>query len=114
MKNILNSLVYEVNNRDHLSTFLKGVDIHVQLSTQTETAYITIIDGQIKVEETTTDKPVTNKIEGKEEVMELLLLGELKLREAQVRKILTVQVSFRTALYLETLFILSKPYTKVS
>lgn len=113
MKNILNSLVYEVNNRDHLSTFLKGVDIHVQLSTITETAYITIIDGQIKVEETT-DKPVTNRIEGTKEVMELLLLGELKLREAQARKILTVQISFRSALYLETLFILSKPYTKVS
>ncbi|MDZ5472153.1 hypothetical protein SM124_10375 [Bacillus sp. 31A1R] len=113
MLDVLHTLVSEVNTRGHISTFLKGVNISTKISNQEDVIYLIIEDGQIKLD-SISNTDIIATILGDKHSIYSLITGKLRLRDGKKEGVLEVEANFRTILYLETLFILSKPYLQVS
>ncbi|MFE8702314.1 SCP2 sterol-binding domain-containing protein [Cytobacillus sp. FJAT-54145] len=113
MKDHFLAFVQEANNRGHLARFFEGVSIQLAINTDKEVFYLSIQDGVIECRDHI-DHESAVSITGEDKHISALLMGEIRLREAIDLGNLHVNTNFRTTLYLETLFLLSKPYEKIS
>jgi len=110
----LQSTVNEWSNRTHLFVFLNNKPIHVCIRTEEEVAYIRISKEEIRLLADGEDHLIDAEIYGEKEVIVSLLRGEIKLRQATTSNLVELRSSFRTALYLETLLFLVKPYKQIN
>lgn len=108
MKELLNSLVAEVNSRTHLVPLLKKTDLTILMTTGKEEFYLIIEEGKLRSEESV-EKDADVFIEGNPDSIRLLLTGKMKLREAVKQELLKLDASFRVVLFLESLFLLGFP-----
>lgn len=110
----LQSTVHEWSNRTHLFVFLKNNPIHVCIRTKEEVAYIRISKGEIRLLSDGDEQLMDAEIYGEREEIVSLLRGEIKLRHATASNLVKLKSSLRTALYLETLLFLIKPYKQTT
>ncbi|WP_077214603.1 hypothetical protein [Bacillus dakarensis] len=108
MRKLMEMFVEEVNRRKHLSSLLKDVCITVEIKSGQELLFLVVEDETLSIVNKV-DKRINVKINGDQEVLSSLLLGEIKLREAKRRNLLLVESTFRTSLFLESLFKLAMP-----
>jgi putative sterol carrier protein len=109
----LQKTVNEWNNRSHLLPFLKKAPTVICIKSEDEVFFIHINKGNVELL-LEGNHHIDAQIQGRKEYLVPLLHGEFKLRQATLSKVITLQASFRTTLYLETLFFLVKPYKHVS
>lgn len=110
----LQRTVEEWNNRSHLLPFLKKGPLVVCIKTEDEAFYIHINSEKVELMLEENHHPINAELQGKKVMLLSLLRGEMKLRQAKESNLVTLKSSFRTELYLETMFYLVKPYDHVS
>lgn len=110
----LQRTVDEWNNRNHLLPFLKKGPIVVCINTEDETFFIHINNGKVELLLEGEHPHIDAELQGKKEILLSLLRGEMKLRQAKASNLVRLKSSFRTELYLETMFFLVKPYKHVN
>ncbi|MGS2779310.1 hypothetical protein ACVBAX_18265 [Robertmurraya sp. GLU-23] len=106
----LQRTVNEWNNRSHLLPFLKKAPVVICIRSEDEAFFIHINKGKVELLFEKDHHHIDAHLQGKKEDIISLLRGEIKLRQATLSNFISLQSSFRTALYLETLFFLVKPY----
>jgi putative sterol carrier protein len=108
----LQKTVNEWNNRGHLLPFLKKAPTVICIKSEDEVFFIHISKGNVELL-LEGNHHIDALLQGKKDHLLSLLRGEFKLRQATVSNLVTLQASFRTTLYLETMFFLVKPYKLV-
>lgn len=103
---LLRRMVDEVNEREHLTPLLNGASMTVQFVQERSSIFLVVENGKLTLKEKN-DEKVDATIMSEPEVMKSLILGEIKLREAYKNNLLKLNSTFRTSLFLETLFKLS-------
>lgn len=109
----LQRTVNEWNNRSHLLPFLRKAPVVICIRSEDEAFFIHINKGNVELQ-SKTNHHIDAQLEGKKEHILSLLRGEIKLRQATLSNLVNLKATFRTALYLETLFFLVKPYMHVN
>lgn len=104
---ILYNFADELNNRGHLTSILKGVKLYVQLNWENGSHFITIENGKVEVLEQI-EGEIGAIISGEKGVLEDILIGKLKLRNASRNNEIELKSTFRTSLFLESLFYLAR------
>lgn len=106
----LQNTVNEWNNRSHLLPFLKKAPIVICIKSEDDVFFIHINKGNVELLLDGKHHHIDAQLQGKKEHLLSLFRGEFKLRQATVSNLVTLQASFRTTLYLETMLFLVKPY----
>jgi hypothetical protein len=109
----LQRTVNEWNNRSHLLPFLKKAPVVICIRSEDETFFIHVNKGKVELLLEKDQHHIDAYLQGQKEHIISLLRGEIKLRQATLSNLVNLQATFRTALYLETLFFLVKPYKQV-
>jgi hypothetical protein len=110
----LQRTVNEWNNRSHLLPFLKKAPVVICIRSEDEVFFIHINKGNVELLFKNVHHHIDAHLQGRKEHIISLLCGEIKLRQATLSNLISLQATFRTALYLETLFFLVKPYKHVN
>ncbi len=110
----LQKTVNEWNSRSHLLPFLRKASVVICIQSEDDTFFIHINKGNVELLIEENHHHIDAYLQGQKEHIISLLSGEIKLRQATVSNVITLQATFRTALYLETLFYLVKPYKYVN
>lgn len=111
MFELLQMFVDEVNKRNHLASLLKDVCITVKITVGHESVFLVIENEKLSLIDIV-DKGITAKLTGNQEMLNALLFGEIKLRDANRHNWLKLESTFRTSLLLESLFKLAIPIKK--
>jgi len=109
MKELINLWIEQVNQKQALRKMIKGSSFSFQLRIGKKEILIKIDNGAIYLEEYSQLKAHLKKLEGKEELILSIILGERKLRDAVKNNEITTTFSLREQLLLESLFFLGKP-----
>ena len=110
----LQRTVDEWNSRSHLLPFLKKGPMVICIKTEDGVFYIHINNEKVELLLDETIYPINAELQGNKVMLQSLLLGEIKLRQAKASNLISLKSSFRTELYLETMFYLVKPYEQVN
>lgn len=110
MQDVLVDFINGVKGKKHLMDLLN--DSLIKLSIKTEKSNANLLIGKGDLLMVNSDDVIRPDCEiiGEERIIESVLEGKVKLREAVKRENLEMIATYRTTLYLETLFILGKPY----
>lgn len=104
---LLYAMVNEVNTRGHLQPLLKGKTVAVKIELTDKEPLFLMIDNEELQLTSTLEKDEDAYIAGDKEILESLLTGRLRLREAVKNNLLHFEGTFRLSLFLESLFSLA-------
>lgn len=111
MLGLLHDLVEKVNERGHLVSLLQNARLSVNFHTEDETGILTIENGRLNFGESSERMPDVF-ISGNKSNIASLLLGKEKLRRASENNVLQLKATYRQALFLESLLLLSNTNLK--
>ncbi|WP_338449328.1 hypothetical protein R4Z09_24590 [Niallia oryzisoli] len=109
MVGLIKGWLEEVNRKQAVRLLLKGVVFSFVVKTEKDIIYVKVENGVIFLDDEMQDPSVLKRIELQADVLQSILSGERKLREAVKHKAAAATFSFRELLLLESLFFLAKP-----
>ncbi|WP_075982791.1 SCP2 sterol-binding domain-containing protein [Bacillus massilinigeriensis] len=108
MQDVLVDFINGVKDKKHLMELVSD-SLILSIKTEKGNANLFIGNGDLTLLDSEEILPDV-EIKGEENVISSILQGKLKLREAVKREHLEIEATYRSTLFLETLFILGKPY----
>lgn len=104
----LSQMVSVAQEKEQLTILLKEKQLQVKMISEKEEWFLLFTDGTVKINSSANEEATSVTITGKESEIELVMTGQVKLREAERRDKIHLTASFRNALFLESFFYLTK------
>lgn len=98
-----------IHEKGHLRQLVRKLDLCLKIETESETFYLSFKEGRVESGEDWWQTGLQATLCGKDELMDQLFDGKLKLRYGVKWKHFQTDCPFRTQLVLESLFYLARP-----
>ena len=109
MRERIDMFVNEIPRNEHVQQLVNKLDLILKIETNSNTFYLAFRDGKVEWNESGIPAGTVKTIAGREEHLEQLFDGDLKLLYGVKMNYLFTDCSFRAQLVLESLFYLARP-----